>query len=71
MNNKAIDNFMQWLDSTLEDATMDDGLDDYLLLDAPSHEKHVHEGYVRALEVVKAKAEELGFRTPETLGGSL
>ena len=61
-NNNPVDDFMSWLDCMIEDQTMDDALDDYLLLIASSHEKHVHEGYVRALKLVEEKAKEFNLK---------
>lgn len=71
MSIKEIDDFMSWLDCLIEDETHNDELDDYLQFKAPSHEKHVHEGYVRALLTVERKAKKLGFITPQVRGNGL
>lgn len=71
MSIKAIDDFMSWLDCEIEDNTHNEELDDYLMMEAPSHERHVHEGYLRALMVVKGKAEKMGFITPSVRGSGL
>lgn len=70
MSNEAIDNFMSWLDCKIESLTMDESLDDYLAT-APTHERHQHEGWVKALKSVEDKAKKYGFITPERRGHGL
>jgi len=68
MSNKAIDEFMSWLDTIIEEYACDDS---YNMFEVPSHEHHNREGFIRALELVEEKAKEFGFITPKYRGYGL
>jgi hypothetical protein len=67
-SNKAIDEFMSWLDCIIEEYTTDDG---YNMFEVPSHEHHNREGFIRGLELVEKKAKEFGFIIPPIRGKGL
>lgn len=69
MSNKAIDDFMGWLDCYVEEV---EGIrDGETIDDTPTHERHFNEGFERALRLVESKAKELGFIIPPYRGHEL
>ena len=70
MSTESIDHFMSWLDMIIKEKIEEYETDDEVE-ELPTHEINEHIGMIRMLKIVKGKALELGWITPNIREGSL